>query len=338
MNRTATRRIFKLFVISLFVSFLIIGGFAGGAGAERKFVRFGGSNPGGSWFTIVGGLSAYLSGQLKDLNVTAIATGGSVDNNRQARKKNLDVWLTHSLTAFDNWNGVGLFDGKGDFKDIRLLCGVYENHHHFVVLDKSNVKSMADFKGKKVCLGSAGSGGAVNSQNIFTALGLWGSFTPIHLSWSEGGRALTDGQIEGIGMSSAPAPAMVTAEAQKPIRLIELTDAEFKTVLAKYPAYKKSYIKKGTYKAVKQDSPSIAFQVYMAGQKEADAESIYRMLKVAFDPKHAKSLGKIHKHLKTLSSSFEGMKSLGIPLHAGAVKFWKEKGVTIPKELIPPEM
>jgi TRAP-type uncharacterized transport system substrate-binding protein len=76
----------------------------------------------------------------------------------------------------------------------------------------------------------------------------------------------------------------------------------------------------------------------MAGQKEADADSIYRMLKVAFDPEHAKSLGKIHKHLKSLSSSFDGMVSLGIPLHAGAVKFWKEQGVEIPKELIPPEM
>ena len=338
MKNLKFKRIFKSLMISVFVSSLIVGGMTSNASAERKFIRFGGSNPGGSWFTIVGGLSAYLSGQLDDLNVTAIATGGSVDNNRQARNQRLDTWLTHSLTAYDNWNGVGQFEGKGPYKDIRLLAGVYENHHHFVVLDGSSIENMSDFKGKKVCLGSAGSGGAVNSQNIFEALGLWDTFTPIYLGWSEGGRALTDGQIDGIGMSSAPAPAMVTAEAQKAIRLIELTDEEFKTVLTKFPTYTKSYIPKGTYNAVKEDTPTIAFQVYIAGQKEADADSVYEMLKVAFDPKNAESLGKIHKHLTTMSSSFDGMISLGIPLHAGAVKFWKEQGLSIPQELIPPEM
>jgi TRAP transporter TAXI family solute receptor len=122
---------------------------AGQADAARKCVRFGGSNPGGSWFVIVGGLSACLSGQLKDLNVTAIATGGSVDNNRLARKGELDTWLTHSLTAYDNWNGVGIFKDKKPFTSIRLLCGVCENHHHFVVLPDSKVKKMADLAGKK---------------------------------------------------------------------------------------------------------------------------------------------------------------------------------------------
>ena len=131
LKKLNLKLVVKSLIVSIFASSLVIGSMTGSANAERKFIRFGGSNPGGSWFTIVGGLSAYLSGQLDDLNVTAIATGGSVDNNRQARKKRLDTWLTHSLTAYDNWNGVGLFEDKGGYKDIRLLCGVYENHHHF---------------------------------------------------------------------------------------------------------------------------------------------------------------------------------------------------------------
>jgi len=325
-------------LIGLIVLSLVIGATSGQADAARKFVRFGGSNPGGSWFVIVGGLSAYLSGQLKDLNVTAIATGGSVDNNRLARKGELDTWLTHSLTAYDNWNGVGIFKDKKPFTSIRLLSGVYENHHHFVVLADSKVTKMADLAGKKVVVGSAGSGGAVNSENILRAIGVWDSITPQYLTWSAGGRALTDGQVEAFGVSSAPAPSIVTAEAMHEIRLLELTDAEFKTVLKKYPSYKKSKIPAGTYKALKKDSPCIAFQVYWAGSKDADADSVYEMLKVAFDPKHAKQIGKIHKHLKSLSASFDGMTSLGIPLHPGAVRFWKEQGLDIPAELIPPEM
>lgn len=328
---------FKWGVAGLLIFLLMVGGLFGKAEARRKFVRFGGSNPGGSWFTIVGGLSAYLSGQIKDLNVTAIATGGSVDNNRQARKGDLDIWLTHSLTALDNWNGVGVFKGKKPFKSFRFLSGVYENHHHFVVLDKSDIKTMSDLKGKKVCVGSAGSGGAINSENILRALGLWDHITPQHLTWSAGGRALTDGQVDCMGASSAPLPAIVTAEAMHKIRLLELTDEEFRKVLKKYPIYYRSTIPAGVYKSLKNDSPCIAFQVYWAAHQNADPESIYKMLKVAFDPKHAKPIGIIHRHLKSLSSSFDAMKSMGIPLHPGAVKFWKEQGLSIPSVLIPPE-
>jgi TRAP-type uncharacterized transport system substrate-binding protein len=39
-----------------------------------------------------------------------------------------------------------------------------------------------------------------------------------------------------------------------------------------------------------------------------------------------------------MTPSFQVFKGLKVPLHAGAVKFWKEKGEKIPSELIPPEM
>lgn len=331
------KKVVILFVL-LVLCFSFILGSQAEVGAERKFVRFGGSNPGGSWFTIVGGLSAFLSGKIGDLNVTAIATGGSVDNNRLARKGDLDTWLTHSLTAYDSWNGVGLFQDEGQFKEYRMLCGVYENHHHFVVLVKSNIETMSDLKGKKVCVGSAGSGGAINSENILKAIGVWDQIDVSTLTWEAGAQALSDGQVDCIGVSSAPAPAVVTIEATHDIRLLELNDEEFNKVLSEFPSYSRSAIPVGAYKALDKESPCIAFPVYWAAHKDADPESIYKMMKVAFDPENAESLGRIQQQLKSLGSYFESMKSLKIPLHPGAVKFWKEQGLNIPSELIPPEM
>lgn len=328
------KKVVILFIL-LVLCFSFILGSQAEVKAERKFIRFGGSNPGGSWFTIVGGMSAFLSGKIGDLNVTAIATGGSVDNNRLARKGELDTWLTHSLTAYDSWNGVGLFKDEGMFKDYRMLCGVYENHHHFVTLAKSDIKTMSDLKGKKVCVGSAGSGGAVNSENILKAIGIWDQIDVSNLTWSASGQALTDGQIDCAGASSAPAPAIVTVDAMSDIRLLELTDEEFDMVLSKFPSYKRSAIPAGTYKSFDKESPCIAFQVYIGAHKDADPESIYKMMKVLFDPENAESLGRIHKHLKSLSNSLNSMKSIGIPLHPGAIKFWEEQGLSIPPELVP---
>lgn len=303
--------------------------------AKRNFVRFGGSNPGGSWFTIAGGITTLFNTKLSDVNVTPVSTGGSTDNNRQARKHNLDTWLTHSITAYDNWNGVGHFKGQGKFQDFRMLAGVYESWHHFVVLDKSDIKSISDLAGKKIAVGSAGSGAAANSENILRALGLWDKVKPQHLTFSASGRALTDGHADAVSLSSAPMPAIVTVEAMHKIRLISLSDAEFKTVLTKYPAYKKAMMPPGVYKSWDKEYPCIAFQVYWVAHKETEPEWVQKMLQVAFDPANKKFLGRVHRQLKTLSPSFDGMKSMGIPLHPGAVNYYKAAGMTIPKELMP---
>ncbi len=311
----------------------------GKASTTQKFVRFGGSNPGGSWFAIVGGFAPLLSEKLPDLNVTAISTGGSVDNNRLARKGDLDVWLTHALTAYENWSGTGTFKDEGPWKGYRMLAGVYENHHHFVTLaNNKDIQNLNDLKGKTVALGSAGSGGAENSENIFRAIGIWDQIKPVYLTWDATGSALQDGKVHAIGASSAPLPLVVELEAQKDIRLLELTEAQLDQVIAQYPSYKKGFIKPGTYKSVKEPSRCISFLVYWAAHEQVNEDAVYRMLKTAFDPANKEAIGNIAVHLKTLAAELDSMKTMGIPLHPGAVRFWKEQGLTIPANLIPPEM
>lgn len=311
---------------------------SGAAPAAQKFVRFGGSNPGGSWFATVGGLAPFLSERIPGLNVTAVSTGGSVDNNRLARKGELDTWLTHALTAYENWTGTGAFKDESPWKGERLLCGVYENHHHFVTLARSNIHTIDDLRGKRVALGSAGSGGAENSANIFQAIGIWDTIEPMYLTWEATGQALLDGKADAIGASSAPLPIVVEIEAQREIRLLELTDQQFKQVIAKYPSYKKGFIQPGTYKAVTRPSAAISFMVYWAAHQDADADAVYKMLAVAFDPANKEALGNVNVNLKTLAPELEAMSSMGIPLHPGAVKFWRDKGLPVPAGLIPPEM
>jgi len=318
------------FIFCVFLSAIV----ADTASAKRVFVRFGGSNPGGSWFTIAGGITALFNKEIPDFNASPVATGGSVDCNRQARKHNLDTWLTHSLHAYDNWNGVGIFKGQGKFQDFRFLAGVYESWHHFVTLAKHPIMTMSDLAGKKIAVGSAGSGAAANSENILKVLGLFDKVEPLYLTFGASGRALTDGHADAIGMSSAPMPAIVTVEAMHKIRLIALTDQELDKVVKAFPAYKKTVMPAGVYKSWQKPYPCIGFQVYWIAHKELDPQIAYDMLKVAFDPKNKDFLGKVHRQLKTISPAFDGMKQMGIPLHAGAVKYYMEHGMSVPAELI----
>lgn len=166
----------KTLILCLVLMMIAAFAFAGGQkeGAKREFIRFGGGAPGGSWFATVGGFASYISSANPSLNITAVSTGGSADNNRQAARGQLDTWLTHALTAYDLWTGTGEFKNDKPYKEFRLISGVYESHHNFVTLaSKTDINTLQDFTGKAVVMGNTGSGGAINSENIFKALGIF---------------------------------------------------------------------------------------------------------------------------------------------------------------------
>jgi TRAP transporter TAXI family solute receptor len=250
----------------------------------------------------------------------------------------LEATFTHTLTAYDSWNGVGKFEKEGSWKGIRMMTGMYESVHHFVVREDSGIKSMGDLVGKRVNVGSPGSGSAANSTLILEGLGLYDQVKINNLSFGDAGRAVGDGQMDALGMSGAPMAAVVTLEASRKIRVLEFSDAEFNKVFTKSPFYYKTTLPAGVYKSWNQPTDLIAFQVYWIAHEKFDPEAVYKMLKVTYDPSNKDYLKSVHRQFGGMSAALQPMKGLGIPLHPGAVKYWKEKGMDIPAELIPPEM
>jgi TRAP transporter TAXI family solute receptor len=183
------------------------------ASAKDQYIRLGCGGPGGSWFKMVGGLSSLYNKKIQNVNVSAVSSGGSVALMRLIRKGELEATFTHTLTAYDSWNGVGKFKKEGAYKGIRMMTGMYESVHHFVVREDSGIKSMGDLAGKRVNVGSPGSGSAANSTIILEGLGLYDQVKINNLSFGDAGRAVGDGQMDALGMSGAPMSAVVTLEA-----------------------------------------------------------------------------------------------------------------------------
>ncbi|MDH4264661.1 MAG: TAXI family TRAP transporter solute-binding subunit [Deltaproteobacteria bacterium] len=324
----------KMFIAVLILSLALLTGLGAGFAAD-KFISFGSGGPGGTWFTMVGGMSVLLTKEIKGLNVTSQACAGSLENNRRLRQGAIELCLTHGLTSYQNWNGLGPFQKEGPFHDFGMLCGVYSSWHHFVTLEKSGIKTLKDLVGKRVSVGEAGSGSAVNSENILRALGLWDKIKVEHLGFGEAGRALGDGNVDALTQSSAPMANVVTLEATHKIFLIPINDDEAKQIMAKYPYFTRAVMPGGTYKTWKKEYPCVSFSVYMQAHKKLEPEWVYKILKVAFDPKSKEYLVRVHKQWAPLKPDLDGIKGLGIPLHAGALQFWKEKGLKIPPEIIP---
>jgi len=131
-------------ILSVLVCLLTVGVAVGTAGAKARYIRLGCGGPGGSWFQMVGGLSALFNKEIPNVNVSAVSSGGSVALMRLLRQGDLESTFQHVLTMYESWNGVGDFKDKGPWKGIRAMTGMYESWHHWVVLEKSGITKMAE--------------------------------------------------------------------------------------------------------------------------------------------------------------------------------------------------
>ena len=98
----------KIF-LGLLVFLLVFSFTLTNAAAKDQYIRLGCGGPGGSWFQMVGGLSSLFNKDIDGVNVSAVSAGGSVALMRLIRKGELEATFTHTLTAYDSWNGVGKF-------------------------------------------------------------------------------------------------------------------------------------------------------------------------------------------------------------------------------------
>lgn len=131
-------------------------------------------------------------------------------------------------------------------------------------------------------------------------------------------------------------PAIAEIARSVTIRIVEPTPEEAKKIESEI-----SYLHLGVIPANKapgenadKERKAFFWSMYWAALPSMPDEVVYDMLKVTQEPKDKEVLGKILNYWVTAGPQFESLVKMGVPLHPGALKFWKEKGVKIPPELI----
>jgi hypothetical protein len=281
-----------------------------------------------------------LNEQLKDkYSFTCAASGGSVENVRRLIAGEYHTVWAHINNMYDAWNGVGLFEGQKPYKDLRVLEYMTDQAICAVTLAKSPIKSFADLAGKKVNIGPAGSGGVPIAKAMFKALGLADKVKIVNIGFQAGAQALKDGQIDVIMNPGGPyvTPAVAEIAHSTTLRTIEPTTEEAKKVESEISYLYAAMIPPNKSAGENSDKEKKAFfwSMYWVALPSVPDQVVYDMLKVTQDPQNKELLGKVLNYWLAAGPKFETLVKMGIPLHPGAVKFWKEKGVSIPAEVLP---
>ncbi len=308
------------------------------AAEVQKYIM--GSGPmGGPWRIGVGAGVQLINEQFKDKYFfTAAASGGSVENVRRLMSGEYHTSWAHINNMYDAWKGEGLFEGQKPYREMRVLEYMIDQALCVATLAKSPIKSYADLAGKKVNLGPAGSGGVPIAKAIFKALGLSDKIKLNYLNFEGAAQALKDGQMDVTISPGGPyvTPSIVEISRSVPIRLLEPTPEESKKIEAEVSYLHLGMIPPNKAPGENADRERRAFfwSMYWVAQASMPEQVIYDVLKVTQEPKNKELLGKVLNYWLMAGPDFSSIEKIGIPIHAGAVKFWKERGAKIPAELI----
>ncbi|MCL6448550.1 MAG: TAXI family TRAP transporter solute-binding subunit [Armatimonadetes bacterium] len=299
---------------------------------QRLSIGTGGT--GGTYYPYGGAMAGIINKYVPGVEATAEVTGASVENARLLDSNEAQLGLLMNDVVYKAFKGENPFEKA---IELRTLFVMYPNVFHAVTLKDSSVKTMADLKGKKVSVGSPGSGTETMSKQVLEALGItYDQFQVQRLSFSENTEALKNKVIEvGLWSVGPPTSSIMDLATTHQIRILSFSKDELARVSEKFPYYTPTQIPAGTYKGVDQDVdvPSVWNSVMV--HKNMSEDLAYKIVKAIFE--HKDDLVQVYAGAKETTPE-NALKHSVTPLHPGAVKYFKEKGLTVPDKLLPPEM
>ena len=263
------------------------------------------------------------------LVASAVSSRGSVDNINAVISGLRDAGFAQSDTAYFAYTATGSEEGKEPAKDLRIISALYDEHVHLVAAAGSDIRSVADLRGKRVSLDEPGSGTRVLAELMLEAAGMsvsdLASAPP--LKGRDASDALRNGKIDAfIVVAGAPTGLIVELAETGAISLVPIDGQPADNLTSKYGYYSKSALPAGTYSGF-GDVPTVAVGAQFVTSAKADADLIYKITKAMWNKESRVLFDKGHAKGKSITPE-TALNGVGaVPLHEGAERFYREAGL-----------
>lgn len=315
-----------LLSIIMVLTMVACGGATEGGKTTKMTMGTGGTQ--GTYFAYGNVLSQYIKDKT-DISVTAVSSDGSKANIQSIDVGDYQLGTVQSDVMAYAWDGVRSFKDEGKITSFRTIAGLYAEAVQLVTTDP-NIKSVKDLKGKKVSIGAPASGVYFNAMDVLAAAGL--TEKDIQAQYQDFGQsadALKDGKIDAAFIvAGAPTPAIdELCMTNKNARLVPIDGDIAKELMAKNKFYSVYEIPANSYKNQTEAVLTVTVKATLIVSADASEEDVYNLTKTIFDNiedikvKHAKGAE------LSLENATEGLSV--VPFHAGAAKYFKEKGIEV---------
>ena len=302
----------------------------GPAAAQQKFITIGTGGVTGVYYAVGGAVCRLVNKDRKvhGLRCSVESTGGSVFNVNTIKSGELDLGLAQSDVQYNAAKGVGQFKEGGAYGELRAVFSVHPEPFTVLARKEANIAKFDDLKGKRFNVGNPGSGTRASLEELLGALGwkMTDFSLASELKADEHGPALCDNKIDGffygVGHPSANIQDPTTTCGAK---LVSLTGAAIDKLVADKPYYAKATIPGGMYNNNPNATETYGVLATMVTTSKAPDDVIYAVTKAVFD--NFDEFKKLHPAFANLDPKKMVKDGNSAPLHPGAVKYYKEKGL-----------
>ncbi|MCI6187634.1 MAG: TAXI family TRAP transporter solute-binding subunit [Spirochaetia bacterium] len=315
------KKIFKVSTLLLVTAMMLA---SCSKNAKKDYILATGGT-GGTYYPFGGAIANIWNTKIENMNVTAQATGASAENLRLINKGEAEYAIVQNDVMDYAYNGTDLFAGE-KLANIMTIGTLYPEVVQIAVSKDSGIKSIADFKGKRISVGDAGSGVEFNAKQIMEGYGLtFDDIKKSNLSFKESAEGIQNGTLDGCFVTAGvPNAALQELAFTAGLTLVPVDGEAAKKICEKYGYYTQTTIPGGTYKGTDDDTPALAIKATLAVNSKLDEQTVYEMTKALFE--NLNELATAHAKGKEVSAK-AAVTGVSVPFHPGAKKYFKEIGL-----------
>ena len=314
----------KIISIILAVTMILALSACGGSTGTRMTMGTGGTS--GTYYGYGGVLGQYIKNHA-GIDVTVVSTDGSKANIQGIQAGNYQLGTVQSDVMAYAWDGTRSFEKEGKIDSFRVVAGLYAEAVQLVTMNPE-IKNVADLKGKAVSIGAPGSGVYFNAIDVLTAAGL--AETDIkaqYQSFADSADALKDGKIDAAFIvAGAPTPAITELCTTNNAYLVPIDGEVADKLIASCPFYTEYNVPAGTYQGQTEDVKTVTVKATLIVNADATEDDVYKLTAAIFDNAEAIKAENAKGAELSIENATSGMTA---PFHAGAAKYFAEKGVQV---------
>jgi uncharacterized protein len=294
----------------------------------KDLYTFSGGPSGGTFQYYASAIATI--GQKQGQKLLARSSGGSIENIRLVNSQRADFAVAYSGHVYAGAHGT-LKNDVNQYTNVLVMAYLYGAPAQLVVKADGGINQPLDLVGKRVGVGNAGSGAAANAEIYFSGLGIWDKMDREFLGYRNAATAMQNGQLDAFWVFTGyPSASVLEVAMQTEIKLLETYSAgEAVGLFQNNPFFTAVTVPANTYKGQTQDIASFQDGALLVANSKVPEDVVHQILTSMYNAEGLEYLVSVHNSAKSMSIA-SGLKGVVTPIHPGAVKFWQEKGLTIP--------
>ncbi|MCB5161303.1 TAXI family TRAP transporter solute-binding subunit [Marinomonas algarum] len=316
----------------------------GASAADDRNYILATASTGGTYYPVGVAIATLSKVKLEPkigMSVSAISSAGSGENIKLLREDQAQFAILQGLYGAWAWDGDGPFKSSGKQEQLRSVSMLWQNVEHFVLKsDLTKTGTMADLKAlegtnNKFSIGKKNSGTEGSGRQQLSGLGIEpDNFALAYMGYGASADAIQNGNIEGMNTPAGVPVSAVTrlfASMGDKVQVLDFTDEQVKEANGNYDLWTRYVIPANTYPGQTKEINTVAQPNFLSTRADISDDDVYELTKALYE--NLSYLSAIHKATSVMSIE-KAISGLPVPLHPGALRYYRERGIDVPNRLI----